>query len=54
MDSAGRLPGELRESADIKVNGERPWDLRSFITERFFGGFLPGGSLALGESCMDG
>ena len=53
MDGAGRVAKEILESADIMVNGERPWDLRVH-DERFFGRVLAGGSLALGESYMDG
>ncbi len=53
MDGAGRLGREILESAGIAVNGDRPWDLR-LRDERFFGRVLAGGSLALGESYMDG
>jgi cyclopropane-fatty-acyl-phospholipid synthase len=53
MDPARRLATEILESADIRVNGERPWDLHVH-DERFFGRVLAGGSLALGESYMDG
>ena len=53
MDAAGRIGKEILESADIRVNGERPWDLQVH-NERFFGRVLAEGSLALGESYMDG
>ena len=53
MDAAGRIGNEILESADIRVNGERPWDLQVH-NERFFGRVLAEGSLALGESYMDG
>ena len=39
--------------ADIQVNGNRPWDIQVH-DERFYGRVLSGGSLALGESYMDG
>jgi cyclopropane-fatty-acyl-phospholipid synthase len=39
--------------ADVRLNGERPWDLR-FDDPALPGRLLAGGSLALGESYMDG
>jgi cyclopropane-fatty-acyl-phospholipid synthase len=53
MDQAQRIAREILESADIVVNGDRAWDLR-VRDDRFFGRVLAGGSLALGESYMDG
>ena len=53
MGPAQRIAKEILRSADIIVDGERPWDLRVH-DERFFGRVLAGGSLALGESYMDG
>jgi cyclopropane-fatty-acyl-phospholipid synthase len=53
VDNAQRIARELLEAADISVNGERPWDLRVH-NEGFYGRVLAGGSLALGESYMDG
>ena len=53
MDQAQRLAREILQTADVLVNGERAWDLR-VKDERFFGRVLAGGSLALGESYMDG
>jgi cyclopropane-fatty-acyl-phospholipid synthase len=53
MDTSQHIAREIFESADIEVNGERPWDLRVH-DERFFGRVLAGGSLALGESYMEG
>ena len=53
MSPAQRIAKEILQSADIIVDGERPWDLRVH-DERFFGRVLAGGSLALGESYMDG
>ncbi len=44
---------KLFSSADIKINGNRPWDI-NIHNDRFFRKFLAGGSLALGESYMDG
>ncbi|MGA2547540.1 MAG: cyclopropane fatty acyl phospholipid synthase [Rectinemataceae bacterium] len=53
MDDAQRIAREILEIADVAVNGERPWDIRVH-NEDFFGRVLAGGSLALGESYMDG
>lgn len=53
MEPAQRLAREILQSADIVVNGDRPWDL-TVRDDRFFGRVLAGGSLALGESYMDG
>ena len=39
--------------ADIRINGTRPWDLQVH-DERLYTRVLAGGSLALGESYMDG
>ena len=44
---------DLFASADILLDGERPWDLHVH-DERFFRRILTGGTLALGESYMDG
>jgi cyclopropane-fatty-acyl-phospholipid synthase len=43
----------LLAGADIAINGSRPWDIR-VRDERFYRRVLGGGSLALGESYMDG
>lgn len=53
MDNAHRIAREILEIADITVNGERPWDLR-IRNDDFFARVIAGGSLALGESYMDG
>ena len=53
MDPARRVAEEILRSADIVINGDRAWDLE-VKDERFFGRVLAGGSLALGESYMDG
>lgn len=39
--------------ADIQINGSRPWDIRVYNDE-LYGRILAGGSLAVGESYMDG
>ncbi|MGE5257596.1 MAG: cyclopropane fatty acyl phospholipid synthase [Hyphomicrobiales bacterium] len=44
---------ELLSIADIRIDGPRPWDVR-VLNEQFFERVLAGGSLALGESYMDG
>jgi len=43
----------LLQSTDIRIDGDRPWDIR--VTDhRFFRQVLAEGSLGLGESYMDG
>lgn len=44
---------ELLFLADVKINGENPWDI-NVKNEDLFSRVLSGGSLALGESYMDG
>ena len=44
---------ELLSQADIRVNGDRPWDI-TVHDERLYDRVLSQGSLALGESYMDG
>ncbi len=39
--------------ADVRINGNRPWDIR-IHNERFYGAVLRGGSLAFGETYMAG
>ncbi len=39
--------------ADVKINGDRPWDMKVH-NPRFYGRVLKGGELAIGESYMDG
>jgi cyclopropane-fatty-acyl-phospholipid synthase len=53
MDPAQRLGEAMLRSVDVVVNGDRPWDIQVHDA-RFFGRVLAGGSLALGESYMDG
>src|SRR3989338_8544732 len=43
----------LLARADIRVNGDRSWDI-TVHDPRFFRRLLGGGSLAFGESYMDG
>lgn len=43
----------LLGKADIKINGNRPWDIQ-VKDERFYGRVLSQGSMGLGESYMDG
>jgi len=44
---------ELLEAADIRINGDRPWDLQVHNHE-LFGRIIGQGSLGLGESYMEG
>jgi cyclopropane-fatty-acyl-phospholipid synthase len=44
---------KLLEDSDVRINGDRPWDIRIHHSD-FFARVLRGGSLALGESYMDG
>lgn len=44
---------ELLDSADVQINGERPWDLQVH-DERLYQAVLSGGSLAAGEAYMHG
>ena len=43
----------ILKSVDVEINGSRPWDLQVH-DERFYSRVLGGGSLAFGESYMDG
>jgi len=47
------IMGRLLAQADIRLDGDRPWDIR-VINPGFSRRVLSGGSLALGESYMDG
>jgi cyclopropane-fatty-acyl-phospholipid synthase len=53
MASAKDTLRELLAAADVRINGERPWDIL-VRNEKFYQRVLTGGSLALGESYMDG
>src|SRR5687768_5368077 len=44
---------ELLATADVRVDGDRPWDVQVH-EPRFFARVLAQGSLGLGESYMDG
>ncbi|MBT6146568.1 MAG: methyltransferase domain-containing protein, partial [Gemmatimonadetes bacterium] len=44
---------DLVDQADIRVDGDRPWDIH-IHDDSFYRRVLSGGSLALGESYMDG
>jgi cyclopropane-fatty-acyl-phospholipid synthase len=45
--------GQLLSSADILIDGDRPWDIKVH-NNNFFGRLLSGGSLAAGEAYIDG
>jgi cyclopropane-fatty-acyl-phospholipid synthase len=47
------LSGLLDQKADVKVGGNRPWDVKVH-DKRLFSRLMTGGTLALGESYMDG
>lgn len=44
---------KILKSVDVEINGSRPWDLQVH-DERFYSRVLSGGTLAFGESYMDG
>lgn len=44
---------DLLDCADVKIDGERPWDIK-VNNQKLYSRILAGGSLALGESYMDG
>ncbi len=50
---AKNVVGSILASADVHINGQRPWDLH-IHNVNFYERVLTGGSLALGESYMDG
>lgn len=53
MATAKEAAQSLLKRADIEINGARPWDIRVH-DERVYSRVLAGGSLAFGESYMDG
>lgn len=53
MNKHKRFIEELYAEADIKINGDRPWDIQVH-NEKLYSRLISGGSLALGESYMDG
>ncbi|RFF29271.1 cyclopropane fatty acyl phospholipid synthase [Wenzhouxiangella sediminis] len=50
--SAKRKVAELLESADVQIDGDRPWDLKVH-DDRFYRRALAEGSLGVGEAYMD-
>lgn len=50
---ARQVAEEVFARIDVRLNGSRPWDIR-VNTPDFYSRVLAGGSLALGESYMDG
>jgi cyclopropane-fatty-acyl-phospholipid synthase len=53
MPTPASLVEELLRAADVRINGDRPWDIH-VNDERFFARVIADGSLGLGESYMDG
>jgi len=53
MKSAKQAVADLLAYADVTIGGTRPWDI-TVHDDRFYKRVLAGGSLALGESYMDG
>jgi cyclopropane-fatty-acyl-phospholipid synthase len=53
MNSSQRKIQEILMLADIRVTGDRPWDMR-VNDERLYNRILAKGSLGLGEAYMDG
>ncbi|MFH1985139.1 MAG: cyclopropane fatty acyl phospholipid synthase [Pseudomonadota bacterium] len=51
--SSEKVVSELFAAADVDVNGSRPWDIQVH-NGLFYKRLMAGGSLALGESYMDG
>ena len=44
---------KILDPSDVQINGSRPWDIQ-IHKPSFYERVLSGGSLALGESYMDG
>ena len=53
MSKSAQIVHELLETADIAINGDRPWDLQVH-DDRLYDRVLRDGSLGLGEAYMDG
>ncbi len=51
--SAKKVIKDLLKIAGISINGTKPWDIQIY-NDQFYSRILSGGSLALGESYMDG
>jgi len=52
-DDPAKLISDILSLADVRINGSRPWDIQVH-DKRLYSKVLSGGSLALGESYMDG
>lgn len=52
-EKAKQIVKDILNPMDIQINGTRPWDIR-IHNPRFYKRVMTGGSLALGESYMDG
>jgi cyclopropane-fatty-acyl-phospholipid synthase len=50
---AKRVVQKVLDPSDVQINGSRPWDIQ-IHNPSFYERVLSGGSLALGESYMDG
>ncbi|MFN7161037.1 MAG: cyclopropane fatty acyl phospholipid synthase [Candidatus Gracilibacteria bacterium] len=53
MESAKQLVEKLLSSAGVEINGSHPWDIQVH-NENLYARVLKGGTLAFGESYMDG
>lgn len=53
MKNQKEVIGDLLSMADIRIGEDRPWDIQ-IHDDRLYARVLAGGSLALGESYMDG
>ncbi len=53
MKSARQTVEELLEGTDVRINGDRSWDIQVH-DERLYGAVLRGGTLAFGEAYMNG
>ena len=53
LERARKIVEELLRQADVRLNGDRSWDLR-IHNDRLFSRLLCHGSLGLGEAYMDG
>lgn len=51
--SAKQQIKEMLQSADVRINGERPWDMQVY-NENLYPRIIGKGSLGLGEAYMDG
>lgn len=53
MSSSRKIVQDLLKKADIEINGSHPWDIQ-IHNEKLYSRVLRGGTIALGESYMDG